>query len=116
MKIAKDGSRRGRPPLFGEAGHYERVYADVPREVADRIRAEAVERRVSIASVLLPILESEEGWGRLSLVEGGCRIYIQIGIRTARRLKAEAVRRDCPLSHLLGSMAAVRFGPRKIAN
>lgn len=118
MKTAKDGSKRGRPPLFGEAGRYERVYADVPKEVAERIRVAARARKVSLSAILLEIADGPVDSPRLVLIEGGVRIYSQIRTSTARRLKTEAVARGWAISTLLGSMAWLHFksGTERIAN
>lgn len=118
MKTAKDGSRRGRPPLFGEAGHYERVFAAVSKDLADRIRLSARTREVSLSSILLEIAEGPMDSVRLAIMKGGVRIYAQLRISTSRRLKAEAERRGWAVSALLGSMAWLHFktGAERIAN
>jgi len=109
-KLAKDGSHRGRPALFGEAGRYQRLYAEVPGDLARKIRELAKSKKTSLSSILAPIAEGAFTAPIIPISKDAVRIYVQLAFAVARRLKAEARRRECSVSTLLGTMAIRFFG------
>jgi hypothetical protein len=115
MKRAKDGTARGRPPLYGVAGRYDRVYADVAPEVAERLRAYATTRGTSCSRVVADLAESEFSGRELQLRPGGVRIYSQIRVHTVQHLRAEAMKKDWSIATLLGALAFLKFSRAPLA-
>ena len=124
-KKAKDGTLRGRPPLFGRAGDYERVYAEARPQVARRLKADAERRGVSASHLLCEII----GETKPSEVDGAAvsfskddaleRIYAQVEPDVAGRLRRAAAAKGWAVARLLGVMVDIHYaakpGASKIA-
>lgn len=114
-KKARDGTLRGRPPLFGKAGDYERVYAEVRPATARRLKRDAERSGVSASHALCQILGERKapdmagpaaGFPRGDDLE---RVYGQLQTETAARLKREASARGWSVSRLLGAMVEAHY-------
>jgi hypothetical protein len=114
-KKARDGTLRGRPPLFGKAGDYERVYAEVRPATARRLKRDAERRGVSASHALCGIAEhgkpSEIDAAAVAFSKGDEveRVYGQLQTEAAARLKRESAARGWSVSRLLGVMVEAHY-------
>jgi hypothetical protein len=117
-KKAKDGTLRGRPPLFGRAGDYERVYAEVRPQVARRLKADAVRRGVSASHLLCEIVDerkpSDIDGEAVSFSKDGHwdRIYGQVEPEVAVRLRKAAATKGWAVARLLGVMIDAHYAAK----
>jgi hypothetical protein len=117
-KKAKDGTLRGRPPLFGRAGDYERVYAEARPQVARRLKADAERRGVSASHLLCEIIDEMKP----SDVEGAAvsfskdddleRVYAQVEPQVAGRLRRAAAAKGWAVARLLGVMVDIHYAAK----
>lgn len=109
-KKARDGTLRGRPPLFGRAGDYERVYAEVGKATAARLKEDARRTGCSVSHLLCEIAAAhrpESFRRRPPVFEApgpGERVYAQVPAEVHERLRGEAHAHGWALSRLLAAI------------
>lgn len=111
-KRAKDGTLRGRPPLFGTAGEYERLYAEVRPKTAVRLRTDASSSGCSVSHLVCAIVSAHRPESfrtrpprfqdQENLPEE--RVYAQIPGAVGDRLKEEAREHGWAVSRVLAAI------------